>query len=383
MKILFIASGASMLGANRSLLALLIALQNEGINPIVCCPNEGDFTNILTKNNIAYWIVPFKNWAFSKYVSIDYWRYLFNKKKLFKELNQSVSLLKKLVLETKDIKAIYSNSSVIGIGAMLAQSIDITHIWHIREFGEADYNLQFMLGRDYFNTLANQSKIVFCVSNAIKNQVLPDCKAPVYALHNGLFTSDFIKKIPIQSFSITNPFEFIIMGLLHPAKAQLQALRAFKTVYHKNNNCKLNIVGSGRRIYTLRLRWYIRLHKLENVVTMLPHTKQPLDVIASAHVLLMCSPSEGMGRVTLEAMACGLPVIGFNGGGTAELITHNNDGILYNNHQQLVDAMLLLASDTDLCKQLGIAGKSKIETDFDIDLFGKKIASIIKKKLIR
>jgi len=40
----------------------------------------------------------------------------------------------------------------------------------------------------------------------------------------------------------------------------------------------------------------------------------------------MCSRHEAMGRVTVEAMSACLPVIGFDNGGTAELIEHERSG---------------------------------------------------------
>jgi glycosyltransferase involved in cell wall biosynthesis len=43
----------------------------------------------------------------------------------------------------------------------------------------------------------------------------------------------------------------------------------------------------------------------------------------------MCSPHEAMGRVTAEAMSACRPVIGFDGGGTPELIDHGRSGLLY------------------------------------------------------
>jgi N-acetyl-alpha-D-glucosaminyl L-malate synthase BshA len=51
-------------------------------------------------------------------------------------------------------------------------------------------------------------------------------------------------------------------------------------------------------------------------------------LIPLAHVLLMPSELEAFGLAALEAMACGVPSIGTNAGGVAELITHGVDGFL-------------------------------------------------------
>jgi glycosyltransferase involved in cell wall biosynthesis len=46
-------------------------------------------------------------------------------------------------------------------------------------------------------------------------------------------------------------------------------------------------------------------------------------------VLLMFSRSEGFGLVTIEAMLRGIPVIGYDGGATGEIITHEETGYLF------------------------------------------------------
>ncbi|WGX77343.1 glycosyltransferase family 4 protein [Paraclostridium bifermentans] len=44
---------------------------------------------------------------------------------------------------------------------------------------------------------------------------------------------------------------------------------------------------------------------------------------------LVCSRNEAFGRVTLEAMLHGIPVVGSNVGGTLELINDRNTGMIY------------------------------------------------------
>jgi len=54
------------------------------------------------------------------------------------------------------------------------------------------------------------------------------------------------------------------------------------------------------------------------------------DLYAAADVLLFPSRSDNLPFVPMEALACGLPVVGFDSGGTAELIIHGETGALIN-----------------------------------------------------
>jgi glycosyltransferase involved in cell wall biosynthesis len=53
---------------------------------------------------------------------------------------------------------------------------------------------------------------------------------------------------------------------------------------------------------------------------------------ASADIFLFPSPTETFGRVTIEAMASGLPVVAANGGGTMDIVREGIDGHLVDPH---------------------------------------------------
>ena len=50
---------------------------------------------------------------------------------------------------------------------------------------------------------------------------------------------------------------------------------------------------------------------------------------SQADVALVCSRAEAFGRITIEAMKYGLPVIASNVGGNVELIKDGETGVLY------------------------------------------------------
>ena len=53
----------------------------------------------------------------------------------------------------------------------------------------------------------------------------------------------------------------------------------------------------------------------------------------------MCSKNEAMGRVTVEALFNGCPVIGYDGGGTPEIIKDGINGFLFKTPEQCAWAM--------------------------------------------
>jgi glycosyltransferase involved in cell wall biosynthesis len=65
---------------------------------------------------------------------------------------------------------------------------------------------------------------------------------------------------------------------------------------------------------------------------------------------------EGYGRVVLEAMASGLPVVAHHLGGYAEIIEHGRNGFLFHTQEQAYDAVMELHSSTALRAAMGAEG---------------------------
>jgi len=68
--------------------------------------------------------------------------------------------------------------------------------------------------------------------------------------------------------------------------------------------------------------------------------------------------TEAYGRVVVEAMAAGLPVVAHARGGYAEVMEHGVSGLLFQSQEEAYDAVMQLAGDAGLCRQMGEAGRA-------------------------
>ena len=68
--------------------------------------------------------------------------------------------------------------------------------------------------------------------------------------------------------------------------------------------------------------------------------------------------SEPSGRVVVEAMACGLPVVVGRNGGYRELIEHGTNGFLFDTHLEAIDYLEALRSDPALARRIGRAARA-------------------------
>lgn len=90
---------------------------------------------------------------------------------------------------------------------------------------------------------------------------------------------------------------------------------------------KLAILGDGPLKEKLQER--VKKLGLGGQVVFLGHVKRVSSLILQSKILVLPTENEGMGRVIIEAMKLGVPVIANKVGGVKELICHNNTGLLY------------------------------------------------------
>ncbi len=375
MKILFITHNASMYGANRSLLSLVIELKKFGVIPLIYCPKEGDFTKKLSDEGVEYHIKKFDNWVYYKRYEILKFPII-----LFKNI---VFLLKNHFTFKNNLPdVVYSNSSVVTLGAILNILYNIPHIWHIREFGDRDYGIKYFFGSKGRNFLYNKANGVISISNAIYEHVLKKVKTPKLIIYNGVVHKAYLENKEVKSIDKDATINFAIVGALAPYKNHRDAIIAFKSYQKINLNSKLLIFGdtSDGKYYD-ELKSLVKNNKLDQNVIFKGFNPNMEEIYKEVDVLLMCSKNEGMGRVTIEAMANGIPVIGYNGGATPELISEGYNGLLYHqNHADLCDRMHQLVNSKDLYETISSNAIAEVKSKFTIEAYADNVYNVINHK---
>ena len=113
---------------------------------------------------------------------------------------------------------------------------------------------------------------------------------------------------------------------------------------------------------------------------------EPAAAMRALDVLVHTSTEpEPFGRVLVEAMACGKPVITTGLGGAAEIVSLDDCALTIDpqNPESLADALRKLASDTDLRRRLGQNGQSIARRHFGRERLARELPAVYEEVLSR
>ena len=140
MKILVFAHDATMYGASQSLLTALRGISERPDRKLlVILPYKGMLEQALVEYGIEYSVRSFPRCVEFKNKSTSLWRTLKKYRAYRRQVRLTFPDLEKIGLEFRP-DVIYTNTSVVAVGYALARKLRVPHVWHIREFGDRDYD---------------------------------------------------------------------------------------------------------------------------------------------------------------------------------------------------------------------------------------------------
>ncbi len=110
-----------------------------------------------------------------------------------------------------------------------------------------------------------------------------------------------------------------------------------------------------------------------------PHP-EAIKVIQGAMVLVLPSRCEGLGRVLLEAMAAGVPVIGSEVGGIPVLVRDGENGFLIprEDGRALTSRLRQLLSDEELRRRMGDAGYRRAHEELNETVYVQEFTKMVR-----
>lgn len=264
-------------------------------------------------------------------------------------------------------------SPQLAIAAYLAR---VPHIWYIHEFGKEDHGFKYHLRPGLYYKLINvlSGRVIVnsnIVCNKFKKYISSDKISLIY------YGMDVPSKLPTTGTGNRNPFILSIIGRIAPGKRQEHAIRSVKILVNKGYNISLNLVGTENAEYGNFLRQLSRELGLESSICFVPFSNNPVQYFDKSNAILVTSRFEAFGRVTVEAMKMGKPVIMSNTGSGSELIDHGNTGLLYSDVNDLAAQIEFLIINPDQAYTIGMNGYNWAMESCNMEKHGRQVFSVL------
>lgn len=366
-KVLFVFHSANYYsGATRSMTDIVIRLHSQKkVEATVLVPEKiGSATDLLNENGIKVIYYPYESlmqdersplWKRTLKIPLYIKRYI-SQQRLAKQCSEKFS----------DVDVIYSNTSTILFGAMIAEQLKVPHIWHFREFRHEDHKIHLFLGEKWHMNYASRHADCFIMiskSMAEKHiSCLPENK--IKMIYNEL-PKTYI--IPRENYNMNQPLQLLIAGDVKPGKGQLDVVEAVGQLKQMGITTFLSIAGKcGDADYKMTIEKRIEQYGINENVRFCGMVQNMNTLRSLMDIGIVASGQEAFGRVTIEGMLAHLCIVGCNSGGTKELIKNNVTGLCYEpgDIQGMVDCLARLHTDRELLRHISEAGFRYAEQTF-------------------
>ena len=195
-------------------------------------------------------------------------------------------------------------------------------------------------------------------------------------IHLGVDTNAFV---PHPHLKDERPV-IIFVGKIVPNKGVEELVDACVQLIKTFSDLQLRFIGSGEASFINKLYQKALQPDGTSFLELVGYVqKEDLPAeLARAHVFVSPSWYEGgPGFVFLEAMACGLPVVGCSGSGIDEIVTNNVNGILVppKDSIALEKAIFKILSDKVLMQHMGANARNYVAREADSHDCLKKLES--------
>lgn len=179
----------------------------------------------------------------------------------------------------------------------------------------------------------------------------------------------------------------LYVGQIVPLKGVHTLVEAIGLLYRDFGLASVNltIVGDDKfnPVYVSHLRGLISSYGITNCVRFVGKiSSDKIGEFLETHRIFVFSSvwDEPFGISQLEAMASGLVVVGTATGGSAEILKHDVNGVVFEreNPQDCARQIHRLIEDSDLYMRLRVAGMASVQNDFNFETAVCKMERILK-----
>ncbi|MBI2060493.1 MAG: glycosyltransferase [Nitrospirae bacterium] len=268
------------------------------------------------------------------------------------------------------------------IAAPAARLAGVPVIWHAR-------NLIYGQMRDTDRLFSRLPHRILAISKAVESRFHRNgtCPPHVETVVHGVDTARFSPDVSPAVFRLEhglreNDLAVGLVGRIGVGKGHDLFLQSIRRFLDRGGRGRFFIVGGAQteaeETIERRARQLSRTLQVDPAVTFTGFREDMPAVMAGLDVVALCTEAEPLGRVVLEAMASGRPVVASRSGGVTELVEPGVTGLMFDpgSPDALAEALLQLAAGPELRARFGRAARERAVSRFSLDRHVSRMAQI-------
>jgi glycosyltransferase involved in cell wall biosynthesis len=375
MNVLLLHGTSDLYGGSKVLISFVKSIISKGDHPIIVLSEKGPLVEKLEELGVEVRIIRLGILR-RKYLSPSG---ILNRVMVTRKAWNS---LRQLIAE-RDIQLIYSHTTGVFIGALIARKLKIRHIWHVLEITTKP--IVFVKSMGYL--LNNFSESVIVASEAVKEHLAQwvDPKKLI-RIYNYIDHAPFGNKVSALREELNISADSILIGMIGRVnhwKGQAYFLEIAKEILKKYPETHFVMAGDaypGNEALFDKLNADIvnqnLQHKIHNIGyrTDIANILHALDIFVLPSILPDPFPT-----VILEAMAAGKAIVATNHGGAKEMIEDGQSGILipFNNSVESANKLSILITNAEKRKTFGENANKRMLDNYSLHSFNDAVLKLI------
>jgi glycosyltransferase involved in cell wall biosynthesis len=351
-------------GSSTSLIDIVTGLDRTRFTPVVVCPEAGDLPKRLESQGVPVIIHPF-----SKFNHEQIWAFL-------REVPYFVRLLRR-----HRIALVHGNTAPSRRSLLQAVALcRIPYIQHVRNpVGAVGGVFGYRLAK---RIVTNSED----VAKPFKDD--PALAAKTVTVYNGVDLSRYEDRSDHRRTLGAGERPIIgFTGQIVPRKGVTTLIRAMPLILRQHPEALLVIVGCaprGETAYEIECRALVEELEVSEAVRWVGYRSDVPTWMRTFDVFVLPTRSEPFGKVIIEAMAAGCPVVASRVGGIPEIINQDDLGTLipFDDPQGVADAVMAYLNDPMRAAQVSATAAASVRKRFGLREMVNRLQQLYEEVLV-
>ena len=379
--LLVVHQSAELYGSDRSLIEFLTGLDRREYSVIVCLPEHGPLEGALRDTGFEVHVLPLFKVARNRLSPMGLLSMPGDLRRALAGIEAAVG--------GRRVDLVYTNTLAVLAGAVWARKRGLPHIWHVREIIQRPTLVailfQWFVPRLSVKMVCNSMQTKAWLSNGDHA-----VEARTVTVWNGVEAnpasiSDGDKSAIKQSLQLSPRPLILMVGRVNAWKGQDLLVDAVERIHAQTvvdfDVLMLGSAPPGHDEFMVTLQAKVNASPIRHVFQIRQFVEDPTPYYRAADLLIVPSREpEPFGRVAIEGMAFGLPVIAANHGGLQEIVKDGATGVLFtpNDAQELADAIVRILGSEQTRQAFSVAARQRQQAFFSLSAYRAGILSVFR-----